>query len=691
MVAILVGFIPFLAYAALRGAGQPEMAVLVGLVSAAALNGARWRRRNFKAPEVVTLAYFAVLALLFAGPGPGAVARYEGLAVFVVLALMAWGTLLAGSPFTFQYARDNWPRAFWDLPEFRRVNALITALWGAVFTVGAGIHAAWVLGVIPPAAMGWGTGLAVGLGSLCSVVLPRWLPRVLAARQLRAQNPYDWPAPDFAAGPRPDGDAYDVVVVGAGVGGLTAGALLARRGLRVLVAEQHTRAGGFCTTWVRNIPVGGRRLRFEFDAGVHDISGLGPRGPVRNLLRQLDAEDAIDWRHMAHTYQFGNHRLAVPRRAGDFVARLAAEFPDQKAGLEAFFAEMEQVYRDLYADVQATGGVPVPPRTVDDMLAYPRDHPAAARWMQRPFSEMLDTFLDDAGLKAVLSSLSGYLADDAGALTVGQMAPIFGYYFDGGFYPTGGSQVFADLLVGTIKAHGGKVLIRKAVRRIRQSGGAVAGVELANGAVHPCRAVVGNADPRLVFGDLVDGTALPADFAAALAGARSSTSAFVVDLGVSMVPDVTPLTFLRTDDGAGLGIAVPSLVSPGLAPEGHAVVHLIRLVPADLATWDRDDPGYRARKAAFGDAMIDLAETAIPGLRRHIVLREDGTPATFRHFAWAPDGAIYGLGQGGWRPPAKSPLRGLVLAGAGVFPGAGVEAAVISGTIAADTLYPRPA
>jgi phytoene dehydrogenase-like protein len=85
---------------------------------------------------------------------------------------------------------------------------------------------------------------------------------------------------------------------------------------------------------------------------------------------------------------------------------------------------------------------------------------------------------------------------------------------------------------------------------------------------------------------------------------------------------------------------------------------------------------------------MDLAEGALPNLRRHIVYRQDGSPATFARYAWTTGGAIYGPAVGQWRPPAKSPIDGLVLAGSGVFPGAGVEAVVISGTLAADALCP---
>jgi phytoene dehydrogenase-like protein len=133
----------------------------------------------------------------------------------------------------------------------------------------------------------------------------------------------------------------------------------------------------------------------------------------------------------------------------------------------------------------------------------------------------------------------------------------------------------------------------------------------------------------------------------------------------------------------------PSRVDPGLAPPGHAAITLLTLVPrVEATTWDRRTPDYARRKREFGDVLVALAERVLPGLREHIVFREEASPATFARYAWTTGGAIYGP-TGQWRPPAKSPVERLYLAGAGVFPGAGIEAVVISGTLAADAVYPE--
>lgn len=532
-------------------------------------------------------------------------------------------------------------------------------------------------------------GLAVGMGLALAVLCFRWVRRWGVGRYLAQREKYRWDAPTFTA-PRPESPTqHDVIVIGSGIGGLTAGALLAKRGLKVAVFEQHSQPGGFCTSWERVVRRGTERWRYVFGAGVHDVSGLGDRGSVRNVLRRLGVEDRLVWRRMNHEYVLPDLRMKIPEGAGGFEDVLAEQFPAERAGIRAFFAEMRAVYREMYADVEKTGGVPRAPDNVDDLIAYPAAHPHAYRWMNVPFNKMLNKYFKTARLKEFLSVLTGYLSDNAGALTVNAMAPIFGYYFDGGFYPEGGSQELANVLVSVIEEHGGKVHLRAPVGRILVGQQRTTGVELASGEQHGAHAIISNADMRRTFFDLVGREHLPEDFAAQVEKTHSSTSAFMVFLGVDFIPDIAPLVTVQAEDKSFVAICAPSHVDASLAPPGHSSLALITLIPqSEARTWDRRAPGYRERKRARGDALIALAERAIPGLRDHIVFREEGSPATMGRYAWTSDDAIYGPAQGHWHPQMKTPLERLYLAGANTFCG-GIEGVMISGALTADAIAPE--
>jgi phytoene dehydrogenase-like protein len=637
--------------------------------------------------EVVTLGFFAVHAVVTLVFHNDFLVHYGPVVNNLVLAGMAFGSLLVHSPFTFEYAKEDWPEEVWSHPLFLRTNQIITGVWGGIFVMVAGLGALsliypdlyFILNVV----LGY---LLIGLGIAFSALFPNWFTRHTIKKELETQERYSWPDPAFDQHPA-GANEHDVIVVGSGIGGLTAAALLAQRGLKVAVFEQHFLAGGYSTSWERGVRrPDGTRWRYVFDAGVHDVSGLGPNGPVRLLLEQLGIESKLDWRHMEHEYFIQGIHLRVPTDADEFAARLGELFPDEAGHIRAFFDEMQQVYREMYANVKKTGGVPMGPQTVEETLAYPAEHPHMYRRIEQPFSEMLDEFFTDDRLKRFLTALSGYLSDDPSHLSVMDMAPILGYYFDGGYYPAGGSQKLADALAEAIEAHGGEVHLRTPVKRIIIEDGRAAGVELAKtDDIHKAKAIISNADVKRTFTELVGLAHLPEDFRREIEDIQPATSAFMVFLGVDFVPDVAPITM--TDD---LGIMIPSKVDPSLAPEGHSAITLITLIPQEKAqAWERKTRGYTARKRAFGDELITRVEKVIPGLSEHITYRQEASPRTFERYAWTTAGSIYGFTWDSPKPPQKSPIPGLYLVGSGVKYGPGVEAVSISGVMVADTIYPN--
>jgi all-trans-retinol 13,14-reductase len=689
MFQVFFGFIPWILYWSFSGPGLWSVAILGGLIAAAGIVAGRWfKRHDVKTMEVVTLGYFAVHAVITLALGSSFLKDYGVIVNSLVLAGMAFGTLAMKNPFTYQYAKEDWDKSYWNDPAFIKINEVITGVWGGIFIFNS------VLGALSIVFPGQKLLLAVilsNVGVLAGIIFSARYPDYAVKQSMQARldewDPYKWPAPKFNGRPAADNE-HDVIVVGAGIGGLSAAALLTKRGLKVAVFEQHYLPGGFCTSWERNVkPTNApadtkERWRYVFDAGVHDFSGLGERGGIRSLLRMLDIEDVIEWKLNQQEYFLGQDHLKVPHKAEDFIRQLGERFPSEAENFRKFFNEMFHVYREMYADLEKTGGAPRTPDNAEDLLAYPTTHPHAYKWMDKPFVEMLDEFLKDPRAKDLLCALTGYLSDDPASLTVGDMAPIFGYHYDGGFYPVGGSQALPNALVEVIEKHGSKVNLRAPVQRILVENGRAVGVELKNGQTHRAKAVLSNADTHKTFLDLIDRAQLPADFTRRIEGLKSSTTAFIVFLGLDIVPNLAPITML--DD---IGIMIPSIVDPSLAPPGHAAVTLLCLLPeSDFASWDRKSPGYKERKRRQADEMIASAEEIIPGLRAHITYRQEGSPATFARYACTTNGSIYGPATGQKRLTVKTPMKNLYVAGSGIM-GGGVEAAVIAGIHAANEIY----
>lgn len=507
-----------------------------------------------------------------------------------------------------------------------------------------------------------------------------------------SRDPTAWPLPRLQAWP---GGAreHHVIVVGAGIGGLSAAALLALRGCKVLVIEAHDRPGGCCSCWTLKVRGRDRKVgRFVFDAGVQDISGLGAKGPLRWLLRTLGVEDRIEWRRVLHRYVQDGLCLDVPEDADELIRRLRRFFPGDAAGIQALFGEIEAVYHDLYAEADLTGGVPVRPASLDESLAWSARHPRAARWLQQPFAKMLDAYVQDPRLKELLTTITEYISDKPESLTMAEAAPLYGYYFEGGYYPAGGSQRLADVLRAVIEEHGGEVRLRTRVSQILMENGRAAGILTAAGDRRRAAIVIANADVVASLTGLLHPFPLQGRYAQRLRRLRRGPSAILLSLAVDFLPDLPARVFVKAGD-LHFGIGNPSVIDPSLAPPGYAVMTVMRLLAEEEAhEWfaiAKDKAAYRSAKNTFADRLVAAIEsTVMPGLSQRILYRQVAAPPTFTRYTQAGNGGIYGAARGQWSPSARTPAPGLLLAGAGLENGPGIEAVVISGVRAANLIRP---
>ena len=124
---------------------------------------------------------------------------------------------------------------------------------------------------------------------------------------------------------------YDVIIIGGGLGGLTAGAKLSKEGKKVLLLEQHDRPGGCATTF--------KRKDFTLEVGLHEMDGLHPRDVKNKLFQDLGIFDRVEFLEVPEFYRFINERydVVIPHEPEEAKVILKALFPGEKEGIDSYY------------------------------------------------------------------------------------------------------------------------------------------------------------------------------------------------------------------------------------------------------------------------------------------------------------------------------------------------------------------
>lgn len=619
--------------------------------------------------------YFAVAALGTLVFNLNTFIEYSGFAGYLALFLMATISIIVRQPFTLQVSKRDWPEAYWKEKSFLAINNIISSLWAAIFAVNSILFL--LLNSFPAVIF---SNTLIAFGTAFSAAAPSKLAALFLAKETVDKfKEYDWRVELNPLGPKAESE-YDVIIVGAGIGGLTCGALLSKKGYKVLVLEQHYQVGGYCSSFSRR--------GFTFNTGVEDVSGLWEGGPLDYLLKELELPKNKLFVRNRRRYIYKGLIIDQPGNLQEFIELLASIFPSEER-LRAFFEELGKAFKELYSDAEVYG-VPLPGELIAKLLGvkklldYPRERPTAYKLMNTTYRELLDSYFKNDDLKTLLSALLGYFGTEPGRTPASAAVTIYSYYAHGGYFPLGGAGRFAETLKNFIEIKGGKVLTNHKVDRVLVEKGEVKGVK-AGDKVFKAPIVVSNANAKNTFLELVGEENLNPSFAEHIKSAKMSPSAFMVFLGVNM--DLTGYPTLIADIDNGVEIVINSNADPGMAPKGKASVTLLTL--ANYHDFpERETSEYLKVKEKLAWDLIRKAEKTIPGLSQHIEVLDAATPKTFERYTLTPEGAIYSLDQsiGVKRPFFKTPVKGLYLAGASTFPGAGIEAVVISGIICANDI-----
>jgi len=491
---------------------------------------------------------------------------------------------------------------------------------------------------------------------------------------------------------------YDVVVIGAGMGGLSAAVHLANGGLSVLVLEQHHKVGGCTSSFSRG--------EFNFDASLHQMLG-GENGRVGAMLREAGVLDKVELIRIPDVYRsiMPGVDVVYPGSPEAAVSDLSARWPEEARDIERFHRLMAKMDRQIgrLEGMYAWGPL--------GRLSIPFKAPTVLRHLHTDLASLTARYFEDEGLKGVISQLWVYAGPPPSRVwALRTMLANQGYLTEGAWQIRGSSQALSDAYAERIVELGGTVRTGVRVNSIPLAGGRATGVTTVLGEHITARYVVSSADPFQTFFELVGEEKTPAEYATTIRSLEPSNSLVGIYMGLDVPPDHWGIedyelfysTSLDQDENyaammqgryAEAAVAISfysNLGDPWYAPPGKSVVVLHSY--ADMDTWPEEPQAYQAMKKQAATELIGLAENVMPGLSDHIEVMEIVTPRSLAAFTLQYKGIPYGwartteqvktLGQ-------ETPIDGLYLAGSWADPGQGVSTAQLSGYQASQLILKR--
>ncbi|MCU0512101.1 MAG: NAD(P)/FAD-dependent oxidoreductase [Anaerolineae bacterium] len=491
-----------------------------------------------------------------------------------------------------------------------------------------------------------------------------------------------------------------ILVIGAGVGGLTTAALLAQAGYRVTVLEAQTYPGGSASSFFHQ--------GYRFESGATVAGGFQPDGPHAVAARLLGLEWQVQQHDPAWVTHLPGQTVALRQDHTDMLAQFphTAAFWQQQSRIAALAWRM------------SAAGLPFPPRSGAEVLQlakvalqfFPADVQllpfalgSVGQWLRwhglaqdKAFVRLLD---------ATLLISAQTTADHVNAL---YGATALDLARQGVYHVAGGIGGLAETLVDKVRALGGEVLYRQVVTRIQVTGGRVTGVYATRGrrsdkeTLYPADFVIANVTPwslKTLLGD-----SAPRGLRREVQQREPTWGAFVLHLGVQAAALPAGIAdhhqIIKTLDGPmGEGETLFISMSPAWdtsrAPAGYRAVTVsthTRIAP----WWEllrQDEAAYYARKEAYAARIIQTIDGVIPGFAAGVDLVLPGTPVTYAFYTLREQGMVGGFAQTSLLR-ARGPRTGIAnlrLVGDSIFPGQSTAGVTLGGLrVAQDVQHSLP-
>lgn len=498
-------------------------------------------------------------------------------------------------------------------------------------------------------------------------------------------------------------ERFDAIIIGAGAGGLSAAACLAKAGKKVIVVEQDCHIGGTAHLF--------RRCGFTFPAGP--ISVTVPDYITSFLLRLGAGEMPLFTRDHFQVLR-GDMDVMISVPLDQLEEQLSDSFPGEIKGIRAVISILDEVIGAL--DILQPHDLF---ENVGSHIADSPDHAVIERWGTVPANDILGNHLEDERLKDLLGS------QGAGKTVMSMvlLAQMWRFMSQKGiWYIKGGINKIPELIAKQVCAFGGKIRLGEQVRSIMIREGRVSGVELADGRRIQSSFVISDADYKQTMLKLLPEGVISSFEYDSISQMPLTSSAFTVYIGINReLADLSAFhahqLFVKLREGEPvpwekkkpdnedfmqdeIWLSWLSRHDPELAPAGCEALMIKVMAPFDhFAAFSGGGCGrykelYYSMKEDFADAIVSAAEEIIPGLRNAMIAREAATPLTYEFQGHRTEGSIAGWSwkfadhPDPWiRSFVKTRIPGLLMVGLQSFSHlfyGGMGTSIYSGEYAAD-------
>lgn len=444
----------------------------------------------------------------------------------------------------------------------------------------------------------------------------------------------------------------DVLIVGSGLGGLECGALLAQRGLRVLVLEGSNQPGGCMQSF--------RRGGMHFDTGLHYVGGLAPGQSMHKAFAQLGLLE-LPWQRMDEDFDrviIGGRHFAFHQGYDAFVEGLAQDFPHQREALQCFVRRLQNT-------------------TTADMEVCAYDY------LAQTFSdELLLNVVSAAAMKTELRRES---------LPLFNFAHTCSSYIESSWRLKGDGNLLVNKLLDTIREAGGEVLTNSRVVRLVETDGRVTAAVCADGRSYEAGHFISDVHPAVLSQMLEDCPSVRKAFRRRMSSAENTCGMFTVQLIIKpgamryfahnvFVYD-KPNVWTMTEENSPVKGVMLSARVPEDGSDMLRQVDILTPMPwHECQRWDdtkvgRRGDAYKTYCREKAGECIAMAGQYLTGLSEMVEQCYTSTPLTYRDYLGTPQGGAYGIRKD-WRTPLLSfhsvttPLPNLLLTGQSiVLPG----------------------